>query len=160
MLDQQHRDAALVADAADELAELVDLVVIEAAGRLVEQQQLRLGRERARQLDALLRAEGQAGDAACATSLEVEIGDQISCDLAVDAAPRAAHPGQAQRVADEVAAGAGMGADPDVVEHRQMRRNSARFWKVRPMPISAMPVRRPRQDARALEQDVAGRLGV
>ena len=74
MLDQQDGDAALVADAADQLAEPVDLVVIEAAGRLVEQQQLRLGGERARELDALLRAERQVGDRAVSrTSAEVEM---------------------------------------------------------------------------------------
>ena len=44
MLDQQHRDAQPVADVADQRAERADLFVVEPAGRLVEQQQLRLGR--------------------------------------------------------------------------------------------------------------------
>ena len=43
MLDQQHGHAAIVADLADQSAELDHLVVIEAAGRLVEQQELWLG---------------------------------------------------------------------------------------------------------------------
>ena len=61
MLDQQHGDVALVADAADQVAEHMDFLVVEAAGRLVEQQDLGLGRQRARQLDALLGAERQSG---------------------------------------------------------------------------------------------------
>ena len=67
VLDQQHGDVALVADAADQLAEHVDLLVVEAAGRLVEQQQLRLGRERARELDALLVPNGRSATAVWAT---------------------------------------------------------------------------------------------
>lgn len=55
MLDQQNGDAAVVADLADQVAENVDFLVIEAAGGLVEQQDLRLGGQRARQFDALLR---------------------------------------------------------------------------------------------------------
>ena len=60
MLDQEHGDAQLVADRADESAELRHLVVIEAAGGLIEQQELRLRGERARELDALARRKGQA----------------------------------------------------------------------------------------------------
>ena len=60
MLDQQHGDAAAVADRLDLAAQAIDLLVIEAAGRLVEQQQLRLAGQRARQFDALLRAERQS----------------------------------------------------------------------------------------------------
>ena len=47
VLDEQHGDLALVAHPADERAQFADLLVVEAAGRLVEQQQLRL-RRRAR----------------------------------------------------------------------------------------------------------------
>ena len=48
MLDQQHADAAPVADRLDLGAQRVDLLMVEAGGRLVEQQQLRLDRQRAR----------------------------------------------------------------------------------------------------------------
>ena len=43
MLDEQHGQVEVVAQLRDERAELRDLLVVEAAGRLVEQQQARLG---------------------------------------------------------------------------------------------------------------------
>ena len=43
------------------LAEFGDLLVVQSAGRFVEQQQGRLAGERARKLDALARSERQAG---------------------------------------------------------------------------------------------------
>jgi hypothetical protein len=43
-------------------AERVDLVVVEARGGLVEQQQLGVGRQRPGEFDALLGAEGQVRD--------------------------------------------------------------------------------------------------
>ena len=55
MLDEQHADAAPVADAADFAGERVDLLVVEARRGFVEQQQLGLDRQRARELDALPR---------------------------------------------------------------------------------------------------------
>jgi hypothetical protein len=51
-------------------AERRQLLVVEAGGGLVEQQQLRLGGQRARQLDALLDAEGQVAGRA--------VGDGVS----------------------------------------------------------------------------------
>jgi hypothetical protein len=54
MLDQQHGDAPLVADAADQVAQLPDFAVVEAARRLVEQEEPRLRGERAREFDPLL----------------------------------------------------------------------------------------------------------
>jgi len=68
--------------------------------------------------------------------IEVEIADDLM-DTLVEFGLAAADPGQFQRVADNVAVGAGMGADPNVVEHRKVG-NSATFWKVRPEPISAI----------------------
>src|SRR5437016_4641137 len=62
MLDEQHGELALVADAADQAAEVFDLDVIEAAGRLVEQKKLGLRGERAGKLDALLHAERKIGN--------------------------------------------------------------------------------------------------
>ena len=68
---------ALVADAADQVAEHVDLLMVEAAGGLVEQQELRLGGQRARQLDALLGAERQAGNHGMGDVFEVEIAEDL-----------------------------------------------------------------------------------
>src|SRR5712691_11757691 len=51
VLYQQNGDAALVADLADQRAELRHLALRQAAGRLVEQEKLRPHHERARELD-------------------------------------------------------------------------------------------------------------
>ena len=56
VLDEEHREVEVVADLLDEDTELRDLLVIQPAGRLVEEEQPRLGDERAGQLDALLDA--------------------------------------------------------------------------------------------------------
>ena len=57
MLDQQHRNFTVVADFSDQVAEYVDFLVIEAAGRLVELQYLRLRGQGSLLFDALLCAE-------------------------------------------------------------------------------------------------------
>ena len=125
MFDQQHGHLALVANAADQVAEHMDFLVVEAAGGLVEQQDLRIGGQRARQLDALLGAERQAGNRDMGDVFEVEIAEDF-VDALVERGLAAADPGQFQRVADDVAVGAGMGADPDVVEHRKIGKQARR----------------------------------
>ena len=154
MFDQQHGHLALVADPADQVAEHVDFLVVEAAGRLVEQQDLRIGRQRARQLDAFLGAERQAGNRDMGDVFEVEIAEDF-VDALVELGLAAAHPGQFQRVADDVAVGAGMGADPDVVEHREIGEQRDVLEGAADADFGD-PVRRPLQDALALHQDVAG----
>ena len=154
MFDQQHGHLALVADAADQVAQHVDLLVVEAAGGLVQQQYLRFGGERARQFDALLGAERQAGNRGMGDVFEVEIAEDF-VNAVVDRGLAAANPGQFQRVADDVAIGAGMGADPDVVEHRKIGEQSDVLEGAADADFGD-PVRRPRQDALALHQDVAG----
>ena len=59
MLHQQHRGAELVADAPDERGKRLDFLVIQAAGRLVEQKQFRPACQRAAEFHALLGAERQ-----------------------------------------------------------------------------------------------------
>src|SRR5665647_909382 len=59
---QVQSDPDVVANALDQVAKHMDLFVVEAAGGLVEQQDLRIGGERAGQFDALLGAERQAGN--------------------------------------------------------------------------------------------------
>ena len=103
VLDEEHGDAALVADAADQAPEVFDLDVIEPAGGLVEQQQLRLDRERARQLDPLLQPERQVGNRAVRDRVQVEIIDQLPRDL-VERAVLARDPRQVQRDPDVIAA--------------------------------------------------------
>ena len=93
MLDEQHRDLALVADAPDQRAELADLAVVEPAGRLVEQQQLRPTGKRARQFDPLAGAERQPGRPAGGHVVQFEQADQRPGGLAqrrfLRGAPRA-----------------------------------------------------------------------
>ena len=55
VLDEQHGQVEPLAELEEEVAERRHLLVAEPAGRLVEQQQTRLGHERAGQLDALQR---------------------------------------------------------------------------------------------------------
>ncbi len=91
MFDQQHGHVALVANAADQVAEHVDFLVVEAAGGFVEQQDLRIGRQRARQFDALLRAERQAGNRDVRDVFEVEIGQDL-VNVLVERRPRRGEP--------------------------------------------------------------------
>ena len=85
---------------------------------------------------------------------EVEIAEDFVNAL-VDRGLAAADPGQLQRVADDVAVGAGMGADPDVVEHREIGEQGDVLEGAADADFGD-PVRRPLQDALAFHQDVAG----
>ncbi len=97
MLDQEDGDVALVANPADQVAEHMDFLVVEAAGRLVEQQDLRFGGQRARQFDAFLGAERQAGNRDMGDVVKVEIADDF-VDALVELGLAAADPGQLQGV--------------------------------------------------------------
>jgi hypothetical protein len=59
VLDQEDRQAEVVAELAHEVGELVGLLRVHAGGRLVEQQQRRVRRQRAGDLDAALVAVGE-----------------------------------------------------------------------------------------------------
>ena len=61
VLDEQDREVVLLADPADQLAERLDLLVVEPAGRLVEQEQAGPCDEGAGELDPLERAERKPG---------------------------------------------------------------------------------------------------
>ena len=153
MLDEQHGDLALVADAPDEAAELADLLVIEPASRLVEQQQLRACGERARQLDPLARAERQTFGRLVRHFAQIECFEQRPGGL-FEPPLLAAHPWQPQRIADKIAAAGRVGADPHIVEHRLTREQR----KVLKGPGNADlgdAVRRPVEQRAALEQDFA-----
>ncbi len=154
MFDQQDGDVALVANPADQIAEHVDFFVVEAAGGLVKQQDLRFGSQRPRQLHAFLGAERQAGNRDMGDVVKVEIADDLM-DALVEFGLAAADPGQFQRVADNVAVGAGMGADPNVVEHRQIGKQRDVLKGAADADFGD-PVRRTRQDARAFHENVAG----
>ena len=59
VLDQQQVRSKSALTRRSRRAELLDLLVVQAAGRLVEQQEPRARHERARELDSLQRAERQ-----------------------------------------------------------------------------------------------------
>ena len=72
VLDQRDRRAELVVDVEDEAAHVLLLLDIHSRHRLVEQQQLRLHRQRAAELDPLLQPVGQPADRRLADRLDLE----------------------------------------------------------------------------------------
>src|ERR1700687_2154547 len=72
MLDHQHRELEALAQLADQRADRAPFLWVQSARRLIEQQELRLRRERTAELDALLRAERQLGYARIGDALEAE----------------------------------------------------------------------------------------
>ena len=85
---------------------------------------------------------------------EVEIAQDF-VDPLVERGLAAADPGQFQRVAENVAVGAGMGADPDIVQHRKIGKQCDVLEGASDADFGD-PVRRALQDAPALHQNVAG----
>ena len=130
------------------------LLVVQAAGGFVEEKQLRLGGERARQFHPLLRPERKAGGGPVAHAAEVERGDELFHLRAQFRLPPA-RAGEAQGVAREVAAAARMRADEDVVDHRQVP-EQGEVLKRAADADAGNAVRRAPQDAASLEEDVAG----
>src|SRR5215468_4688097 len=116
VLDEEDGHLAAVADGAHELTERGHLFVVEAACRLVEEEELGLAGQGAPQLHALEGAEGQPRRRAIRHVVEVEKRDELARRLAC-LLLLAAHPGQLERVAREVAARAAVHAYQHVVEH-------------------------------------------
>ncbi len=122
-------------------AELRDLFVVQAAGRLVEQQQLRLGDEGARELDPLQRPERQPGRRPSG-----HVGDP---DVVQDLARATANGAAAKRTRS------GVRADEHVVEHGHRAEQLDVLERARdPAPHDA--VRRRTQKALAGEAHAAG----
>jgi hypothetical protein len=132
----------------------MDLLVVEATGGLVEQQDLRFRGQRARQLHAFLGAERQAGNRDMGDVVKAEIAQDF-VDPLVDFGLAAADPGELQGIADDVTVGAGMGADQNVVEHRKIGEQRDVLEGTADADFGD-PVRRPPQDALAVHQDLAG----
>lgn len=116
VLDQQHGDAQPVADVADAAAELVDLLMVEAARRLVQQQQLGLGDQRAPVPPA----------SACRTAMLPPVRPRPRPGLAGRSAGGPAPAGPPPRAAPPAGPAHGpgtpphaaMAADADIVQHR------------------------------------------
>ena len=83
VLDQQHRDTALLARVEDEARHVFLLFLVHAGHRLVEDQEARLGHQRARQLDALLQPEGNDLDRRVAHVLQLQEVDGVLDQLAL-----------------------------------------------------------------------------
>ena len=77
MLDQQDAEVEMLADTPQQLRQIVDLAVIQTARRFIEHQQLRTADQRARQFDALLRAERQAAGLDVRDIVQIEQVEQI-----------------------------------------------------------------------------------
>ncbi len=92
MLDQQDAEIEMLADAPQQLRQVVDLAVVQPAGRFVEHQQLRAADQRARQFDALLRAERQAAGRLRGDVVQIEQVEQIVQPRDGHARPPAAPP--------------------------------------------------------------------
>src|SRR5262249_44321112 len=87
----------------DERAELLDLLVTEAAGRLVEQEQPRRRCERATQLDALLRPVRQLRGIAVAQRVEVHVEEDVLWGLvSVTRVPADTHVVEHRHAAEEL----------------------------------------------------------
>ena len=137
VLDQKDRDAA-VADGADDRDHVADLRRVEPGQHLVEQEQLRLGRKRARKLEALAAGDRQAR------------GRLI--ELRASPTRRATCFGRGQRVAR---APADDRCAPTAMFSRTVSAaNGCTIWNVRAMP-RAQQVRRQAGDVRAIEADAA-----
>ena len=155
VLDQHDRDAALVAQLVHELRELVGLLRVHAGRRLVEQQQLRVGGQRAGDLDPPLVAVG-----------EVDRGPVVMAlgQPDVARAPRAPSPRRAPPPCARRACGRSSRTGPAfmrafwptmqfstavIVANRRM------FWNVRAMPELHDHVGPPAGDVAAVEHDPA-----
>jgi len=115
VLDEQDGHVELVADAADELGELVRLLRIHAGSRLVEHQELRMRRQRAGDLQPALLAVGQAGGQLVLHILQTHHLQKLQH---LGALPRLLLAVAAERGGEHVAAAAHVLGDEHVVEHR------------------------------------------
>src|SRR5262245_834788 len=117
MFDQQYRNVLRIAHPADLAAQHVDLVMVEAGGGLVEQQQLRPARQGARQLDALAHRKRQRTRRQMRDRVKLHEGDQLGGTLA-NLALLGGVSRQAQGIGNEADRGAAVATHLDVVEHR------------------------------------------
>ena len=117
VLDERDRRAAVAVGLDDEAAHVLLFLAVHAGHRLVEQQELRLHRERAAELDALLQAVGQGADGRLADMLDLEKVDDLLANAAVldFLVERRPVP---QRLPEEVALHPQVAAGHDVVERR------------------------------------------
>src|SRR6185369_1292861 len=116
VLDEDDRRPELVVDVEDEAAHVLLLLDVHPRHRLVEQQHLRLHRERAAEVDALLQAVGELADRRPAVRLDLEEVDDPLDDLAVRSL-LASGGAPADRLLQDVGPHLQVAAGHDVLEH-------------------------------------------
>ena len=116
VLDQHDRRAVLLVDVEHEAAHVLLFLDVHAGHGLVEQQQRRLGRERAREFDALLQAVRQPADRRLADVLDLQEVDDL-LDLAPVLQLLASRATDVDRLLEEVRVHLEVAPGHDVVEH-------------------------------------------
>ena len=120
VLHDEDGQAVAVPDGRDEPGEGIDFLVVEAGGRLVEEKEPGPAGEGSRELDALERAEGEAGGRMLGHVLEPEEADELPRpgeDVTLFP-PSAREP---QRARHEAGPGPAVDADHDVLEDGEAR---------------------------------------
>ena len=105
-------------------SELLALGAVEARRRLIEQQQRRLERQRARKADQLLHAERQRADQRVAMSGEAGEVEHLLDRLAM-AQFLAPHAGKKEHLGQHVRRNAAMAAGQQIFQHRHLRKHFA-----------------------------------
>ena len=153
VLDQQDGHAALVPDGPDQPGQRPDLLVVEPRRRLVEQEEPGLAGQRPGELDALERAEGEAGGRMVRHALEPEERDQLARP-APDPLLLAPHGREPEGARHEVPAGPAVHADHDVLQDREAREQGEVLERAAD-PERRDPVRRGVVDRAPLELERA-----
>src|SRR5215472_4556740 len=154
VLDEQNGEPIVVAEASDQLHQLLCLRGVESARRLVEQEEPRLQRERARQLEPLLEPQGESSRVAARGIAESYASEESVCSRA---RPRLFSPDarQPERGRHHAATEARVGADEHVVE----RGEPAEHLRILEGPRDAEPRHRVRstgQEIVSVEPDPPG----
>ena len=155
VLDEHERDVELVARGEDEGGHVLLLVDGHAGHRLVEQQQLRLLRQRAPELDALLQPVGEVVDALVAQVRDLQQREDLLGALALDDLV-GDHVRQPQQPREHAAAAAQVAPGHDVLDHGQPAEQRRRLERAR-QPEPGDLVRRDLREVGVGEADVAGR---
>ena len=121
VLDEQHSELALAAQAAHERGDLGALGGVHAGDRLVEQHQPRLHRQAARQLDALAVAVGEQLHLGAGVVGEPDERERLGAAARWRRSSRAAEP---EPAAQHAGAHQVMAADEHVLERRQVREDA------------------------------------
>ena len=118
VLDHEDGQVVLIADLHDEVGQLLRLLRVHTGCRLIEEQQLRLRRECARDLEAALESVRKARRDIILVLIEALLPQKL---LGLCPHARLFLPVQAQRRAEDIVLRTEMLGDEDVIEDRQTR---------------------------------------